>query len=62
MLGKLEAHPTEIRSLARAEAARLFKPDVVCETISRALEDLVEKSQPPETAAIDDHRLATRQA
>jgi glycosyltransferase involved in cell wall biosynthesis len=60
MLGRLEAHPTEIRALARAEAARLFKPDVVCETISRALEDLVEKSLPPATAAIDDHRRRRR--
>jgi glycosyltransferase involved in cell wall biosynthesis len=41
MLGRLKERPTETRSLARAEADRLFAPEVVCEQISDALEKLV---------------------
>jgi glycosyltransferase involved in cell wall biosynthesis len=41
MLDRLRARPAETRSLARAEADRRFAPDVVCEQISDALEELV---------------------
>jgi glycosyltransferase involved in cell wall biosynthesis len=41
MLDRLETSPTETRTAARAQAARLFAPEVVCEKISRALEQLV---------------------
>jgi glycosyltransferase involved in cell wall biosynthesis len=41
MLDKLRASPAETRSLARAEANRCFAPDVVCEQISLAMEELV---------------------
>jgi glycosyltransferase involved in cell wall biosynthesis len=41
MLEELRAKPAEMRSLARAEADRRFAPDVVCEQISDALEELV---------------------
>jgi glycosyltransferase involved in cell wall biosynthesis len=42
MIGRLETSPAATRSLARAEAERLFAPAVVCGEISRALERLVE--------------------
>jgi glycosyltransferase involved in cell wall biosynthesis len=41
MLERLRTSPTETRSLARAEAERRFAPDVVCQQISVALEQLV---------------------
>jgi glycosyltransferase involved in cell wall biosynthesis len=41
MLDRLETSPSEMRSLARAEAERLFAPEVVCGRISRTLEQLV---------------------
>ena len=41
MLDRLRADPAEVRSLARAEAERLFAPDVVCEQISAALQRLL---------------------
>ncbi|MFI4977199.1 MAG: glycosyltransferase family 4 protein [Solirubrobacterales bacterium] len=41
MLDRLRARPAEMRSLARAEADRRFAPDVVCEQISGALEELI---------------------
>jgi glycosyltransferase involved in cell wall biosynthesis len=54
MLARTEATRREDRSKARAEAERLFAPDVVCEQISDALEQLVQgrangpaDSQPP---------------
>ncbi len=40
MLDRLMADPAATRSLARAEAERLFAPEVVCEQISSALERL----------------------
>ncbi len=46
MLDRLRADPAATRSLARAEAERLFAPDVVCEQISRSLERLVDGAQP----------------
>src|SRR5262249_28977679 len=42
MLDRVRTNPTEIRATARAEAERLFAPDVVCEEISTALERLVD--------------------
>jgi glycosyltransferase involved in cell wall biosynthesis len=44
MLGRLRASPAEIRSMARAEAERLFAPDVVCGEISTVLERLASMS------------------
>lgn len=41
LLDRLKADPAKLRSKARAEAERLFAPDVVCEQISAALERLV---------------------
>jgi glycosyltransferase involved in cell wall biosynthesis len=41
MLERLGARPAETRSLARAEADRRFSPELVCEQISDALEELV---------------------
>jgi glycosyltransferase involved in cell wall biosynthesis len=42
MLDRLRARPGELRTKARAEAERLFAPDLVCEQISAALERVVE--------------------
>jgi glycosyltransferase involved in cell wall biosynthesis len=42
MLERLRARPGEVRSKARAEAERLFAPELVCEQISAALEAVVE--------------------
>ena len=42
MLDRLRASPAETRSLARAEAERLFAPGVVCEEISSVLQRLVD--------------------
>jgi glycosyltransferase involved in cell wall biosynthesis len=42
MLERLSADPRQLRSLARAEAERLFAPERVCEGVSDALERLVE--------------------
>lgn len=42
MLGRVQASPAEMRSMARAEAERRFARDVVCEQISDALERLVD--------------------
>jgi glycosyltransferase involved in cell wall biosynthesis len=41
MIDRLRTKSEETRSLARAEADRRFAPDVVCEQISDALEELV---------------------
>ncbi len=42
LLEGLRMNPAQMRSVARAEAERLFAPEVVCEQISRALERLVD--------------------
>jgi glycosyltransferase involved in cell wall biosynthesis len=42
MIDRLKADPTGMRAMARAEAQRLFAPEVVCEQISAALERLVD--------------------
>ncbi|HEV7585990.1 MAG TPA: glycosyltransferase family 4 protein [Solirubrobacteraceae bacterium] len=41
MLDRLRSEPVETRELARAEAERLFAPEVICGQISDALEGLV---------------------
>jgi glycosyltransferase involved in cell wall biosynthesis len=47
MLDRLRADPVAVRTLARAEAERLFAPEVVCEQISSALARLVgDESRP----------------
>jgi glycosyltransferase involved in cell wall biosynthesis len=40
MLERLRTSPVEMRTMARAEAERLFAPEVVCEQISSSLERL----------------------
>lgn len=42
MLDRVRANPAETRSTTRAEAERLFAPEVVCDAISSALERLVD--------------------
>jgi glycosyltransferase involved in cell wall biosynthesis len=42
MLERLRSDPAQIRATARAEAERLFAPEVVCEQISAALVQLVD--------------------
>jgi hypothetical protein len=42
MLERLKASPAETESKARAEAERLFAPELVCQSISAALERLVD--------------------
>jgi glycosyltransferase involved in cell wall biosynthesis len=42
MIDRLTASPVEMRSMARAEAERLFAPEVVCREVSAALERLIE--------------------
>jgi glycosyltransferase involved in cell wall biosynthesis len=67
LLRRLEANPSEMRSLARAEASRLFASSVVCEQISHALERLadVRESGMSKTvkdslpSAVDDASAAT---
>jgi glycosyltransferase involved in cell wall biosynthesis len=44
MIERLRTSPAETRSMARAEAGRLFATDLVCERISLALERLVDGS------------------
>jgi glycosyltransferase involved in cell wall biosynthesis len=41
MLERLQSEPVQTRALARAEAERLFAPEVICGQISDALEGLV---------------------
>jgi glycosyltransferase involved in cell wall biosynthesis len=45
MIEKLREDPSGMRSLARAEAERLFATDVVCEKLSVALEELVHSNR-----------------
>jgi glycosyltransferase involved in cell wall biosynthesis len=45
MLDRLQSSPMETRAVARAEAERLFAPELVCEKISLALEEIVETSR-----------------
>jgi glycosyltransferase involved in cell wall biosynthesis len=46
LLEEVRAQPQQMRALARAEAERLFAPDVVCRKISLALEQLGEGPGP----------------
>jgi glycosyltransferase involved in cell wall biosynthesis len=45
MLDRLARNPAETRALARAEAERLFAPEVVCEAVSLALQRLVDATE-----------------
>ncbi|HWX74797.1 MAG TPA: glycosyltransferase family 4 protein [Solirubrobacteraceae bacterium] len=45
MIERARARPEQLSAAARAEAARLFAPEVVCASISRALEQLMERSE-----------------
>jgi glycosyltransferase involved in cell wall biosynthesis len=45
MVSRLESRRGEMGALARAEAKRLFAPDVVCRQIATALEGLAEQSR-----------------
>lgn len=44
-LERLREAPGETRALARAEAERLFSPDLICEQISLALQELVQERE-----------------
>jgi len=46
MLDRVRAQPEQMRSLARAEAERLFAPEVICGQLSAALERLVADGGP----------------
>jgi glycosyltransferase involved in cell wall biosynthesis len=48
MLERLRRAPARIRATARAEAERLFAPEIVCGRISAALIDLVDGAPPAE--------------
>ncbi|MGA2321427.1 MAG: glycosyltransferase family 4 protein [Solirubrobacteraceae bacterium] len=54
MIDRLKKSPQAIRSTARAEAERLFAPDLVCRRISDALERLLEGEK---ELAASDHRM-----
>jgi glycosyltransferase involved in cell wall biosynthesis len=56
-IAALERDPGEIRARARAEAERLFAPEVVCEQISTALERLVDGT--PDSALVGGARPDT---
>jgi glycosyltransferase involved in cell wall biosynthesis len=61
LVERLRAAPAELRARARAEAERQFAPEVVCEQISAALEQLVEGTCAGESrAASGAHALAGR--
>jgi glycosyltransferase involved in cell wall biosynthesis len=51
MLDRLRSNPAEMRSLARLEAERLFAPEVICDEISAALEEVVH-GQPADVAPV----------
>jgi glycosyltransferase involved in cell wall biosynthesis len=59
LLGRLRDTPAEIRELARCEAERRFAPEVVCEQISLALEQLIERSSTPGHGKISSARTAS---
>ncbi len=48
---RLREAPAETRALARKEAERLFSPDLVCERISLALQELVEERERPQASS-----------
>jgi glycosyltransferase involved in cell wall biosynthesis len=58
LLSRLEANPAEMRSTARAEAQRLFAPDVVCQQISVALAHMMEGRTPSAPTSVDRHEPA----
>lgn len=57
MLDRLRADPAGTRASARAEAERLFVPEVVCEQVSAALERLVHGA-PSDAAAMSNAKVA----
>jgi glycosyltransferase involved in cell wall biosynthesis len=61
MLQELSEHPAEIRSLARAEARRLFAPEVVCQQVSDALGALLDgaRRQSAEAGSANGSRPAS---
>jgi glycosyltransferase involved in cell wall biosynthesis len=67
LLRRLEENPSEMRSLARVEASRLFASSVVCEQISHALERLADARESglsrnvkdPLPSTVDDASAAT---
>jgi glycosyltransferase involved in cell wall biosynthesis len=54
MIERLRTDPVGVRATARAEAQRLFAPQVVCEQVSRALVALVDGVERDGHAAADD--------
>jgi glycosyltransferase involved in cell wall biosynthesis len=59
LLRRLQANPSEMRSLARAEASRLFASSVVCEQISHALERLAHARESGLSRTVKDSLPAT---
>jgi glycosyltransferase involved in cell wall biosynthesis len=59
MIERLRADPTGVRTTARAEAQRLFAPEVICEQVSRALVALVDGVQPGGHSATGDRARAS---
>jgi glycosyltransferase involved in cell wall biosynthesis len=59
MLARLRADPAGVRANARAEAQRLFAPEVVCEQISRSLERLVDGAGRDGELGVGDRARAT---
>jgi glycosyltransferase involved in cell wall biosynthesis len=59
LLGRLQENPSEMRSLARAEASRLFASSVVCEQISHALERLADARESGLSRTVKDSLPAT---
>lgn len=56
MVAAVRREPDGVRAKARAEAERLFAPEVICEQISQALAGLVETARPED---VDDAVIAT---
>jgi glycosyltransferase involved in cell wall biosynthesis len=56
MVAAVRRDPDGVRAKAQAEAERLFAPEVVCEQISRALQELVETAP---LEGVDDAVVAT---
>lgn len=46
MLDQMQSEPAPLEELARAEAERLFSPEVVCDAVAQALLGLVEDRAP----------------
>jgi glycosyltransferase involved in cell wall biosynthesis len=59
MLERVRAAPDESASRARAEAERLFAPTVVCQQVSDALVELVDRPAHPSRRQLPPHRPRT---